>query len=186
MTYIHTLYAIKNEMRIVLFIGLLTIVGGCQNNSNRRIEYLGYSVGDKIDSLWNVKTEDKERNFKYLQYQLDSNFVCRTVADTICSLIVFELTEQQTKNLRHKIDEKLNIHSDCTYHQSAVNKFESYDFVWIDSRTGDLIELSKIRINPKFEFSNWSLEISNDSLLNKLKSRHDPLYHFKLPAIDDL
>jgi hypothetical protein len=183
---INKLYAILNEMRIVLLIVLITIVGGCRKNSDSRVDYHGYSIGNRIDSLWNVKSEDKERKFKYLQYQIDTNFICRTVADTIWSLIVFELSEQETNNLRHRIEEKLNMQSDCTYHPSANGKFESYNFNWMDSRTGDLIDLSKIRMNPAFDFSTWFLEIRNDSLLDKLNRRHDPFYQLNAPIINDI
>jgi len=166
------------------YIVLSLIFLSCQKPRESRIDYLGYEVGQKIDTNWTVILKDDERNFKYNQYQLDSNLTCRTVGDTIWSMMKFNIDEAEVKILINKINSSFIMTADCTYVSKVAGIWDCYQYKWRDSINGDNINLWKCKSGKQKDYGLWELEIYNDSLLNHLNSNHDPYYDMKPPTIN--
>lgn len=170
--------------RYFTYIVLTIILLSCQKPNGNRIDTLGYKVGQNIDTLWSVIMSDEERNFKYNQYQFDSNFTCRTVGDTIWSIMKVNINETEVKKLINKINSSLVMTVDCTYVSNVAGICDCYQYKWRDSIYGDVINLWKCKMGKQIEFSLWELEIYNDRLLDQLNANHDPYYNLKLPKPD--
>jgi hypothetical protein len=152
----------------------------CQNSSEQRVDYLGYKIGNKVDTLWTVLKEDEESKFKYSKHQLDTNLTCRTIADTIWSINKTSIDHAEAKKLIHKFNSSLKIITDCTYVSKVAGIWDCYQYNWIDSINGDDINLWKCKVKEN-NFGLWELEIYNDSLLDLLNSNHDPYYSLRPP-----
>jgi len=161
-----------------IFLFLLS----CNNVSQNRIDYLNYKIADRLNSDWIIKNQDNERNWKYLENKNDSNLVCRCVADTIWDLMIFNISEHQKDSLKQRFDFILNVSHDSIYSPKSAESFEFYELKWVDPKNRDIITLSKTKMNDKAGFGSWTLEITNDSLLNRLNEKHDPLYNLSIPG----
>lgn len=152
--------------------------------SQNRIDYLNYRIADRLNSDWIIKNQDNERNWKYLENKNDSNLVCRCVADTIWDLMIFNISECQKDSLKQRFDFILSVSYDSIYSPKSAGSFEFYELKWFDKMNRDLITLSKTKVNDDIGLGNWTLEITNDSLLNRLNERHDPWYNLPIPGND--
>ncbi|TKG89576.1 hypothetical protein EYV94_25075 [Puteibacter caeruleilacunae] len=164
---------------IAIYI-IILFCSSCQVEKRTRFEYLGNKLEDRITSEWTIISENKETRFKSLENRNDSNFVCRCVADTIWDMMIFNIDKKAKEVLKNKINKHLGVSYDSTYHPKSAHKFERFELKWSDNEYLDIIRLSKIKMNDKTGFGNWILEISNDSLLNRLDKNHNPYYDLPL------
>ena len=167
---------------ILVIYTISLILFSCNNKHQERIDYFNSKLETRPDSDWIVKKYENQREWKYLENINDSNLACRSIADTICYLIVFNINEQKKDSLKNIINSKLDMPYDSIYHPKSIKYFEHYELKWFDKRNLDIIRLTKTKMTEKAGFGNWTLEISNDSLLNRLNKNHDPFYNLPIPG----
>ncbi|RKD85091.1 hypothetical protein [Mangrovibacterium diazotrophicum] len=129
-----------------------------------------------IDSSWTVVADDEETKFKYNQYKNDTSLACRTIADTIWNIMKSGISEIEAENLVSKFNSSLDMKAESKQVNNVSGFWDCYQYHWKDSKTGDVINLWKCKLKNNTIYGLWELEISNDSLLNHLNSKHDPYY----------
>jgi hypothetical protein len=169
-------------LTILLAITLSFLFLTCQKERSPRFEYMGYSLGERIDTNWVVVFEDELDKTKYLRHNIDTNFTCRTIADTIFDLTRTELSDEEASKLRNEINWQLDMSNDSMY-ENTIGLWDCKEYLWKDNRNSDEIVLSKCKIKKLKDYSNWYFEIINKELIDELNSRHDPYYNLKPPPM---
>ena len=166
----------------LLLIYLLLL--SCQFSKQERVGYRSYAIGSRVDSTWIVQNHDVERSWKYHKNRIDSNLVCRSIADTITCLMKFNLDSNELDSLKRIFTTSLSCNYDSVYRKKSVGYYESHELVWLDYQNHDVVRFIKTKMNS--EFGKWSLEISNDTLLEKLSSLYDPYYYVPIPTKNNM
>jgi hypothetical protein len=163
------------KVRILTYLILILSFWAC-NQKDSKIKIGNYSVGQKIDSNWNIIAEDSESNFKSLVFNNDSDFCCVAIADTIVSLTKTFENKNLALEFREKVNKALGSKYDSVYSPNTAGIFEAYFYKWYDLKNKDQILMSKTRNRFGNADFKWSIEITNDSLGDQLEKRHDPFY----------
>jgi len=169
-------------MKHLRIIALLVIIStSLQCNIQEQNKIMGYKIGDKITKEWTLISSDIERSWKNCRNTNDPDLICQCVADTIWNLMLFNLTDSEKDSLVTIYTNVIGTDYDSIYIPKSKGKFESIELKWHDTKSNDEITLMKVKINENKDFGSWTLNLRNESILNKLSRTHDPFYNLPIP-----
>ena len=162
--------------RYLIIIIISLTFWGCQNKNYDRIDYKGYSIGQKIDSNWRILIDNPETNYKKMQFINDTNFTCRTLADTIFSMTKTDLSIVEMIDIKTDINNRLKVTMDSVGDKWVFGVWRCIILSWNDTLSSDYIELSKCRFDTADTYNNWAIQIINEQYSEEMWIRHDPFY----------
>jgi len=160
----------KTTIIIVLALFIATI--SCNKEKESENNYKGILIGSRIvDSAWNKRYKNLETNEINLLYlKSDTNIVCRTIRDTIWDIMHFNIKESDAIEFIEEMNENKNFKS---FKSETINieKQRIIEHKWFNDN--DNIEKTISKTKWKTNEIEWSLEIRNDTLLEKMLKRKE-------------
>lgn len=171
----------KNLLTILV---VLLFAAGCIDKKNDRFSIKGYCVEQKIDDKWFAESIDDEIKFKFLKFESDSNFHCRSIADTIWTITISGLKDDDANKYIAKLNSSFSLIKDNSKVTTQIGKlFECYQYMWFDSISGDEVNMYKCKGIKSGNYGGWEIEVSNKQLLSRLKTNHYPSFRTNYPMI---